>query len=218
MLSAMQRRAPLRRSLEVGTGRVEAFSDGVMAVIITIMALELRAPDGATLEAVKDELPGLLVYVLSFVFIGIYWNNHHHLFRAAERISGAAMWANLFLLFWLSLIPVLTEWLRDGYHYPLPTAAYGAVALAAGAAYSILVRTLIRANGRTSAIAEAIGSDVKGYASLVMYAAGVVFAFVSPWIAYALYAAVALLWLIPDRRFTRTSSGLKPRDLKSEPC
>jgi uncharacterized membrane protein len=192
------------RSLEMGTARVEAFSDGVIAVIITIMALELRAPHGASLDAVRETLPGLLVYVLSFVIIGIYWNNHHHLFRAAERISGAAMWANLSLLFWLSLIPVLTEWLRDEYRHALPAAAYGTVALAAGIAYAILVRTLIRANGRDSALAQAIGSDVKGYASLVLYGAGVGLAFVSPWISYALYVAVALTWFIPDRRFIRT--------------
>jgi uncharacterized membrane protein len=191
------------RSLELGTARVEAFSDAVIAVIITIMALELRAPDGASLDAVRQRLPGLLVYVLSFVIIGIYWNNHHHLLRAAERISGAAMWANLFLLFWLSLIPVLTEWLRDEYRHPLPAAAYGVVALAAGVAYAILVRALIRANGRDSAVAQAIGSDVKGYGSLVLYAAGVGLAFVRPWISYALYVTVALMWFVPDRRFTR---------------
>jgi uncharacterized membrane protein len=192
------------RSLELGTARVEAFSDGVIAVIITIMALELRAPHGASLDAMREQLPGLLVYVLSFVTIGIYWNNHHHLLRAAERISGAAMWANLFLLFWLSLIPVLTEWLRDEYRHPLPAATYGAVALAAGIAYAILVRTLIRANGRDSAVAQAIGSDIKGYGSLVLYAAGVGLAFVRPWISYALYATVAAIWFIPDRRFIRS--------------
>src|ERR671922_2176556 len=191
------------RSLEMGTARVEAFSDGVIAVIITIMALELRAPHGVSLDAVREQLPGLLVYVLSFVVIGIYWNNHHHLLRAAERISGAAMWANLFLLFWLSLIPVLTEWLRDEYRHALPAAAYGAVLLAAGFAYAILVRTLIRANGRTSALAEAIGSDVKGYASLGLYAAGIALAYVSPWISYVLYVGVAVMWFVPDRRFTR---------------
>ncbi len=191
------------RSLEMGTARVEAFSDGVMAVIITIMALELRAPEGATLDAVRQRLPGLLVYLLSFVIIGIYWNNHHHLLRAADRISGAAMWANLFLLFWLSLIPVLTEWLRDEYRHPLPAAAYGAAALAAGFAYAILVRALIRANGPDSAVAAAVGSDRKGYASLVLYAAGVGLAFVRPWIAYGLYVAVAVTWFVPDRRFTR---------------
>jgi uncharacterized membrane protein len=191
------------RSLELGTARVEAFSDGVIAVIITIMALELRAPEGASLQAVRERLPGLLAYMLSFVIIGIYWNNHHHLLRAAERISGAAMWANLFLLFWLSLIPVLTEWLREEYRHALPAAAYGAVGLAAGFAYAILVRALIRANGRDSAVAQAIGSDVKGYTSLVLYAAGVGLAFVSPWISYAFYVAVAVTWFIPDRRFTR---------------
>jgi uncharacterized membrane protein len=190
-------------SLELGTARIEAFSDAVMAVIITIMAFELRAPDGATLEAARDELPGLLVYVLSFVLIGIYWNNHHHLLRAAELISGAAMWANLLLLFWLSLVPVLTEWLRDEYDHALPAAAWGIVALAAGISYSILVRTLVRANGRQSAVAQAIGSDLKGYTSLALYAAGVGLAFVSPWISYVLYVAVAVIWFIPDRRFMR---------------
>ena len=194
-------------AMEFGTARVEAFSDGVMAVIITIMALELRPPEGVTWEAVRARLPGLLVYLLSFVILGIYWNNHHHLLRAAERISGAAMWANLFLLFWLSLIPVLTEWLRDEYREPLPAAIYGSVALAAGFAYAILVRTLIRANGRDSAVAAAIGSDAKGYLSLVLYAAGVALAFVSPWIAYAIYALVALIWFVPDRRFARIVPG-----------
>jgi uncharacterized membrane protein len=204
MLGRMKHQQRSSPSLELGTARVEAFSDGVIAVIITIMALELRAPQGASLDAVREQVPGLLVYVLSFVIIGIYWNNHHHLLRAAERISGAAMWANLFLLFWLSLIPVLTEWLRDEYRHALPAAAYGAVALAAGIAYAILTRTLIRANGRDSAVALAIGSDVKGYGSLVLYAAGVGLAFVSPWISYGLYAAVALTWFVPDRRFTRS--------------
>jgi TMEM175 potassium channel family protein len=189
--------------LEMGVGRIEAFSDAVMAVIITIMAFELRAPQGATLTAVRAQLPGLLVYVLSFAFIGIYWNNHHHLLRAADRISGAVMWANLFLLFWLSLIPVLTEWLRDEYRHPLPAAAYGIVALAAAIAYTVLVRALIRANGRDSAVATAIASDEKGYASLGLYAAAVGLAFVSPWISYAIYAAVSVMWFIPDRRFTR---------------
>jgi uncharacterized membrane protein len=204
ILSTMKEQERSTRSLEIGTSRVEAFSDAVMAVIITIMAFELRAPRGASLGAVRDQLPGLLVYVLSFVFVGIYWNNHHHLLRAAERISGAAMWANLFLLFWLSLIPVVTEWLRDEYRHALPAAAYGAVALAAGFAYWILVRALIRANGRESALAEAIGSDIKGYASLVLYATGVGLAFVSPWISYMIYVAVSVMWFVPDRRFTRS--------------
>jgi uncharacterized membrane protein len=191
------------RSPEVGTTRVEAFSDSVMAVIITILAFELRPPRGAGLDAMRDQLPGVLVYILSFVFIGIYWNNHHHLLRAADRISGAAMWANLFLLFWLSLIPVLTQWVRDEYRHALPAASYGAVALAAGLAYTILVRALIHANGRESRLARAIGSDIKGYLSLVLYAAAVGLAFVSPWISYGIFVAVALMWLVPDRRFTR---------------
>src|SRR5213080_687752 len=191
-------------SPEVGTTRVEAFSDSVMAVIITIMAFELRPPQGAGLDAMRDQLPGVLVYMLSFVFVGIYWNNHHHLLRAADRISGAAMWANLFLLFWLSLIPVVTVWIRDEYRQPLPAAAYGIVALAAALAYSLLVRTLIRANGLNSAVARAIGSDAKGYASLGLYVAAVGLAFVSPWIAYAIYVGVAVMWFIPDRRFTRS--------------
>jgi uncharacterized membrane protein len=204
ILTTMKDQQRPARSLELGTARVEAFSDAVIAVIITIMALELRAPRSATLDAVRDQLPGLLVYVLSFVFVGIYWNNHHHLLRAADRISGAVMWANLFLLFWLSLIPVLTEWLRDEYRHALPAAAYGVVALAAGLAYWILQRTLIQANGRDSAVAKAIGSDLKGYASLVLYAAGVGLAFVSPWISYVCYVAVSIMWFVPDRRFTRS--------------
>jgi uncharacterized membrane protein len=192
--------------LEMGVGRIEAFSDAVMAVIITIMAFELRAPEGFTFAALRHQFPGLFVYILSFAFIGIYWNNHHHLLRATDRISGAVMWANLFLLFWLSLIPVATEWLRDEYRHPLPAAAYGLIALAAAIAYTILVRALIRANGRDSRVAEAISSDRKGYVSLALYAAGVGLAFVSPWISYGFYAAVSVMWFIPDRRFTRTSS------------
>jgi TMEM175 potassium channel family protein len=190
--------------LDMGVGRIEAFSDAVMAVIITIMAFELRAPDGVTFEAVQKELPGLFVYVLSFTFIGIYWNNHHHLLRATDRISGAVMWANLFLLFWLSLIPLATKWLREEYRESLPAAAYGFVAFAAAIAYTILVRALIRANGQDSRVATALSSDAKGYASLAMYAAGVGLAFVSPWISYGLYAAVSVMWFVPDRRFTRT--------------
>jgi uncharacterized membrane protein len=204
ILATMKDQQRAGRSLELGTARVEAFSDSVIAVIITIMAFQLRTPRDATLDAVRDQLPSVLVYVLSFVAVGTYWNNHHNLLRAADRISGTAMWANLLLLFWLSLIPVLTQWLRDAYRHALPAAAYGAVLLAAGFAYAILIRALIRVNGRESAVAQAIGSDVKGYASLVLYAAGVGLAFVSPWISYTLYVAVELLWFIPDRRFTRS--------------
>jgi uncharacterized membrane protein len=189
---------------ELGSERLEAFSDAVFAVIITIMALELRAPQGHTLADVRDDLlPGLVVFVLSFTLVGIYWNNHHHLLRAAERINGAVMWTNLFLLFWLSLIPVLTEWLSEEYEHPLPAATYGIVLLASGFAYRLLILALIRANGRDSAVARAIGSDVKGNASLAIYAAAIPLAFVSPWISYALYVAVAVLWFVPDRRFAR---------------
>ena len=190
------------RSLELGTARVEAFSDGVIAVIITIMALELRAPEGATLEAVRERLPGLLVYVLSFVIIGIYWNNHHHLLRAAERISGAAMWANLLLLFWLSLIPVLTEWVGEHYENTAPAATYSLVCLCSGVAYTVLVWAIIRAEGTASLVATAIGRDAKGRASMLAYAAAAALAFVSPWISYALIVAVAVMWFVPDRRLS----------------
>jgi uncharacterized membrane protein len=193
-----------RGSLDLSASRLEAFSDAVMAVIITIMAFGLRPPKFSTLPSLEHRLPNLLVYMLSFAFIAIYWNNHHHLLRATDRISGAVMWANSFLLFWLSLMPVLTEWLARDYELGLPAAAYGVVALAAAFSYTLLVRALIRANGRDSLVATAISSDVKGYASLGMYAAGVGLAFVSPWISYALYAAVSVLWWIPDRRFTRS--------------
>ena len=190
--------------IELGTERLEAFSDAVFAVIITIMALTLKAPEGHGWADVRDDLlPGLIVYALSFTMIAIYWNNHHHLLRAAERINGAVMWANLFLLFCLSLVPVMTVWVREEYEHPLPAVGYGLVAMVAAVAYSILVRSLIRVNGADSTLARAIGSDLKGYASLVMYAAGVALAFVSPWIAYTLYVAVAVMWFVPDRRFAR---------------
>jgi uncharacterized membrane protein len=194
-----------RGSLDLGAGRLEAFSDAVMAVIITIMAFELRAPEAPTARALADRLPGLLVYVLSFTFIAIYWNNHHHLLRATDRISGGVMWANMLLLFWLSLVPVVTEWLSTEHQYrsALPAASYGVVALAAAISYTILVRALIRANGPTSFVGTAIASDRKGLLSLAMYAAGVLLAGVSPWISYGLYAAVAVVWWIPDRRFSR---------------
>jgi len=191
--------------VDLGAGRLEAFSDAVMAVIITILALELRPPVGPSFADLADTLSSVTIYVLSFVFIAIYWNNHHHLLRATTRISGAVMWANMMLLFWLSLVPVVTEWLRDFHSGEdhLPAAAFAFVGLAAAISYTWLVRAIIRANGADSAVADAIAADRKGKASLVMYAAGVGLAFVSAWIAYALFAAVAVMWLIPDRRFTR---------------
>jgi uncharacterized membrane protein len=193
--------------IELGSERLEAFSDAVMAVIITILALELRPPRGVTLQAIRSVEASLFIYVLSFVFIAIYWNNHHHLLRATTRISGAVMWANMFLLFWLSLIPVVTEWLRAFPGKSLPAASFGVVALAAAFSYAMLVRAIIRANGRDSLVGKAIASDLKGYVSLVLYAAGLGLAFVEVWIAYVLYVAVAVMWLIPDRRFTRKSEG-----------
>jgi len=188
---------------EPETGRVEAFSDGVLAVIITIMALELRAPVGGSFTDLRGRLPALLVYILSFVFIGIYWNNHHHLFRAARRVTGGVMWANLHLLFWLSLIPVLTGWIGEHYRESAPAATYGVVCLGAGFAFTILTRAIIRADGSDSLVAMAIGRDYKGRVSVLAYAAAIGLAFVSPWIAYALFAGVAVMWLVPDRRLSR---------------
>ena len=188
---------------ESETGRVEAFSDGVLAVIITIMALELRAPVGGSFTDLRGRLPALLVYILSFVFIGIYWNNHHHLLRAARRVTGGVMWANLHLLFWLSLIPVLTGWIGDHYLQSAPAATYGVVCLGSAIAFTILTRTIIRADGSDSLVAQAIGRDYKGRVSLLAYAAAIALAFVSPWIAYALFVGVAVMWFVPDRRLGR---------------
>jgi uncharacterized membrane protein len=187
--------------VERDTGRLEAFSDGVMAVIITIMAFRVRPPLGADLPALREILPSLLVYVLSFAFI--YWNNHHHLLRACERISAGVMWSNLALLFWLSLMPMATAWVAARYTHPAPAATYAFVCLAAAITYGVLVRSIIRANGGSSAVKLAIGSDVKGRLSIVMYAVGIGLAFVSPWITYAISLGVAAAWAIPDRRFVR---------------
>jgi uncharacterized membrane protein len=177
-----------------------------MAVIITIMAFSVGAPGGSTFDAVRKWLPGLLVYMLSFAVIGIYWNNHHHLLRATHRISAAVMWSNLHLLFWLSLIPEMTDWVRHHAHSHLPASGYGLVALGAAIGYTILVRAIIRANGEDSEVAQAIGSDFKGYASLFLYASGAGLAWLTPWIAYALYVTVALIWFIPDRRLARPAA------------
>jgi uncharacterized membrane protein len=187
---------------ESETGRLEAFSDGVLAVIITIMALELKAPVEGTFRSLRERLPSLLIYILSFTLIGIYWNNHHHLLRAARRVTAGVMWANLHLLFWLSLIPVLTEWVGEHYTKHAPAATYGFVLLCAAVAFTILVQAIIRADGSSSLVAEAIGRDGKGRASLAIYAAATALAFVSPWIAYALFVAVAVIWFVPDRRLT----------------
>jgi uncharacterized membrane protein len=192
---------------ESETGRLEAFSDGVLAVIITIMALELKAPEDGSFHSLKARLPALLFYILSFTFVGIYWNNHHHLLRAARRISAGVMWSNLHLLFWLSLIPVLTEWVGEHHTKTAPAATYGVVGLGSAVAFTILVQAIIRADGSSSLVATAIGSDAKGRISMLAYAAAIALAFVSPWISYALFAAVAVMWFIPDRRFSQASPG-----------
>jgi TMEM175 potassium channel family protein len=184
--------------------RLEAFSDGVIAILITIMVLELRIPEGADWHALQPIVPVFITYVLSFVFIGIYWNNHHHLIHMADRITGGILWANLHLLFWLSLTPFATGWMGRNNFAPLPTAVYGGVLLCSAIAYTILVRTIIAAQGPHSRLKEALGSDAKSYASLAMYAAAIPLAFVNRWFAYALYVAVALMWLVPDRRIEKS--------------
>jgi uncharacterized membrane protein len=183
--------------------RLEAFSDGVLAVIITIMVLEMKSPHGATLAALDSVIPTFLSYVLSFVFIAIYWNNHHHLLHATERVNGATLWANLHLLFWLSLVPFTTAWMGDNDFTSWPVALYGIVLLLAAIAYYILVRTLISLHGQSSTLATAIGSDRKGKISILIYAPAIPLAFVRPWISAVCYIAVAIIWLVPDRRIEK---------------
>jgi uncharacterized membrane protein len=185
-------------------GRLEAFSDGVIAIIITIMVLEFRPPHGADLAALRPLIPTFLSYVLSFVFVGIYWNNHHHLLQAAERVDGRILWANLHLLFWLSLTPFVTAWMGENDFAALPVAMYGTVLLLAGTAYFILARTLLAQHGAESALARALGRDFKGKVSLVLYALAIPLSFVSPAIACAIYVFVAIMWLVPDRRIEET--------------
>src|SRR5947209_17980913 len=188
--------------------RLEAFSDGVIAIILTIMVLELRAPHGADWSALRAVVPSLLTYVLSFVFLGIYWNNHHHLLQATERINGATLWANLHLLFWLSLIPFVTRWMGENHYEPVPTAVYGAVMLLCAVAFTILLRTILAAQrGMPSRLAAAIGRDRKGTLSLVMYAAAVPLAFVHQAIADVIFVTVALIWLVPDPRIESRLQG-----------
>jgi uncharacterized membrane protein len=184
-------------------GRLEAFSDGVLAVVITIMVLELKLPQGASLAALRPLVPVLLSYVLSFVYVGIYWNNHHHLLHATQRVNGATLWANLHLLFWLSLVPFTTAWMGDHYLNSWPVAVYGIVLLLAGVAYYILTQALLRLHGHDSTLAVSIATDVKGKLSIAIYAVGILLAFVQPWIANACYVMVAVMWLVPDRRIER---------------
>jgi uncharacterized membrane protein len=184
--------------------RLTAFSDGVIAVIITIMVLELKVPHGATFEALSSLLPTFLGYVLSFVFVAIYWNNHHHLLHAAKRVNGSILWANMHLLFWLSLIPFTTDWMGETRFAELPTALYGVSTLMPAIAYYVLQRRIVRANGADRSLADALGRDIKGKISVVICAVGIGLAFVSPWLACAAYVLLASLWLIPDRRIERT--------------
>jgi uncharacterized membrane protein len=183
--------------------RLEAFSDGVLAIIITIMVLELRVPHGAELADLRPLWPVFLSYVLSFVYLGIYWNNHHHMLHVCDRVTGGILWANLHLLFWLSLVPFVTAWMGENHFAPLPTATYGVVMLLAAVAYWILQRTIIRTQGADSVLARAVGRDAKGKASPFFYLAAIPAAFVHPGIAGALYVAVALMWLFPDQRIER---------------
>ena len=188
----------------MGKGRLEAFSDGVIAVLITIMVLELKVPHGAGWETVQPLLPALLTYVLSFVYIGIYWNNHHHMLHTVDRINGAILWANLHLLFWLSLVPFTTGWMGENHFAPVPTAVYGGVLLMAGLAFLILEKAIIRHQGEHSKLKAAVGNDVKGKLSAVLYATAIPLAFVNQVIADVIYVGVALMWLVPDRRIETT--------------
>jgi uncharacterized membrane protein len=184
--------------------RLEAFSDGVIAILITIMILELKIPEETDFHALRPLLPIFLTYVMSFVFLGIYWSNHHHMLHATERVNGAVLWANLHLLFWLSLVPFVTGWMGENNVAALPAAVYGVVLLCAAIAYTILQMLIIRLEGPQSKLAAAVKKDVKGKVSLVVYIAAISLAFVEPRLSYALYVAVACLWLVPDRRIERT--------------
>jgi uncharacterized membrane protein len=189
--------------MAMGTNRLEAFSDGVIAIIITIMVLELRPPHGSNLEALRPLLPVALSYVLSFVNLGIYWNNHHHMLHVTQRVDGAILWANLHLLFWLSLVPFTTAWMGENHFESVPTAVYGVVLLMAAIAYFILARAIIRREGPDSVLARAFGRDWKGKASPLLYAIAIGLSFVQEGLAQAIYALVAIIWLIPDRRIER---------------
>lgn len=186
----------------MSTGRLEAFSDGVIAIIITIMVLELKAPHGAGLDALLPIIPVFLSYVLSFVYVGIYWTNHHHMLHAAEQVSGAGLWANLHLLFWLSLIPFVTAWMDENL-VPAPAALYGFVLLMAALAYYILARVLIKDNGPDSKLARAFGGDFKGRISVLFYAAGIALSLWHAWLGVTIYVLVAVMWIIPDRRIEK---------------
>ncbi|HUL18090.1 MAG TPA: TMEM175 family protein [Steroidobacteraceae bacterium] len=184
----------------MNSSRLEAFTDGVIAIIITIMVLEIHVPKGRDLAALREEVPLFLAYVLSYINVGIFWNNHHHMLQVTERVDGRVLWANLGLLFWLSLVPFVIRWIDEAGLTTAPVAAYGTVLTGAAIAYLILERAIIAANGPNSSLAAAVGTESKGRMSLTLYVLGVVLAFVQPWISIALYVAVALMWLVPDRR------------------
>jgi uncharacterized membrane protein len=188
----------------MGKGRLEAFSDGVLAIIITIMVLEMKVPHGDGLAALQPIIPVFLSYILSFIYIGIYWNNHHHLFQAVRHVNGRILWANLHLLFWLSLFPFATGWMGENHFTSTPVALYGVVLLCAAIAFTLLTRSLITRHGQDSALATAIGRDFKGKISLGSYAVAIPLSFVHPWLACGLYVLVAVLWFIPDRRIEKT--------------
>ena len=188
-------------------GRLEAFSDAVVAILITIMVLELKVPHGADLQSIRPLLPVFLTYVLSFIYVGIYWNNHHHMFQATDRINGKILWANMNLLFWLSLIPFTTGWMGENHLAALPTAVYGVVLLLAAVAYTILQTLIIAQQGEQSKLKDAVGKDTKGKLSMLFYIAAIFLAFVNQWLSVGLYVLVALMWLIPDRRI---ESKLEP--------
>src|SRR5438132_4153162 len=183
--------------------RLESFTDGVIAILITIMVLELRVPAGASLASLSPVLPVFLTYLLSFVYPGIYWNNHHHMFQLMDRVTGGILWANLHLLFWLSLVPFATGWMGENHFGAVPTALYGAVLFLAGGAYYILELTIIASQGERSKLKEAVGGEMKGIASMLLYALAVAMAFFNQWISDGIFILVALLWLVPDRRVER---------------
>jgi len=200
---------PARES-GMGKGRLEAFSDGVLAIIITIMVLELRPPEEPTLEALRPVLPVFAAYALSFVYLGIYWNNHHHMLHATRRVTGAMLWANLHLLFWLSLIPFATGWMGENHFAALPSSLYGVVLLMSAIAYWILERLIIASQGPDSILRKAVGRDWKGVLSPILYVIAIVAAFWWQWVSFSLYVVVALLWLIPDRRIENTLRNAEP--------
>lgn len=191
----------------MGKGRLEAFSDGVLAIVITIMVLELKVPHGSELASLQPLLPVFLSYVLSFVYVGIYWNNHHHMLHATRKVSGGVLWANLHLLFWLSLFPFATAWMGENHFTAVPTAAYGVVLLMAALAYWVLQQRIIALEGPGSLLARAIGADIKGKLSLLAYLLAIALSFVQPWLACAVYVLVALAWLVPDRRIESRIEG-----------